>query len=151
MSVATEKLADDKANPQPTPPIGEAIVWYMEGDKNRPVAAQCNGIEGPGRIKVTIASWNGFPMHRAGCHYVTHSIHEKPNATTKNGGAWDYPRGKAPKDDYALHNAEMARREAALLKADEEAEKNRLLFEQKKKERESGLKRKPLPEPVEAF
>ncbi len=148
MSVAWDKLAEDKENPQPTPPVGEPVVWYMEGDVRKPVAAQCNGVEGPGRIKITIAAWNGFPMHRTGCHHITHSIHQKPNQTTKNCGAWDYPRGKAPKADFELHDQEIQRRTDALIKAEEDAIKNQKLFEQKKAEREAGIKRKPLPEPL---
>lgn len=116
---AWEKLASDKANPQPTPPIGEPIVWFIEGDRTKRVAGQVTGVEGPGRLKIVVHPVGNFQQHKTGCFHISNTIHERPNATTKNNGAWDYPRGKAPKEDFSLHNEEMARREAQLVKADE--------------------------------
>lgn len=144
---AWTRLAEEKENRQPTPPIGEPLVWYIEGDKNRPVAAQCNGIEGPGRIKVVVFPLNAFPQHKAGCYHISHRNHERPNITTKNGGAWDYPRGKAPKEDFQLFDSEIEKRENSLAASEVEAEKNRQLFEKKQAEREAGIKKR-LPDPL---
>jgi hypothetical protein len=142
---AWTKLEEEKSRRQPTPPISEPVTWYIEGDRNRPVAAQCNGIEGPGRISVVVFPKNAFPQHRTGCHHISHPIHEKPNSTTRNCGAWDYPRGKVPKDDYALHDKELAKREEGLLVSEEQAQKAQQEFQAKKAEREAALKKR-LPE-----
>lgn len=137
---AWEKLAAEKQNRQPTPPVGEPIVWFIEGDRNRPVAAQCNGIEGPGRIKVCLHQHNGFTQHRGACHHVSAEIHQRPNSTTKTNGSWDYVRGKVPKEDYALHDLEIQRREEALMKAESEAKLAAEQFQKRKAEREAMMK-----------
>ena len=146
--VAWARIEAMKANPQPTPPVGEPLIWYMANDKNRPVAAQCNGIEGPGRIKITIHNWQGMPMHRPACYYVGHPNHDKPNDASRNNGSWDYVRGKVPKADFEAQEIEIKRQEDGLMRAMEDAKKNAALFEQKKAERAAGLRRPMLPEPL---
>lgn len=146
------RIQEMKDNPQPTPPIGEPLVWYMAGDRKRAVAATCNGHEGPGRIKITIHNWQGMPMHRSACYYVDHPMHKKPNDTTRNNGSWDYPGNKIPKAHFEPHEQEIRRQEEAQIKADEDAKANALAFQKHKAEKEAGLrKRLPdiLPAPVE--
>ncbi len=140
---AWDNLQTEKANLLPTPPIGEPVVWYLEGDKNRPCAAQCNGIEGAGRIYATIHTKGGMVMHRGGCYHISHPIHEKPNFTTKNGGAWDYPDGVAPKKHYDFHRAEIVKREEAILRAKEQSEQATAAF--LKKQADKKKLTDPLP------
>lgn len=149
--VALARIEAMKENPQPTPPVGEPLVWYQANDRNRPVAAQCQGHEGPGRIKITIHSWQGMPMHRSACYYVDHPNHEKPNDATRNNGSWDYPGGKRPpKADMAIQEQEIERQLLGLMKAEEEAKKNAEMFAKKKAERLAGAKKAMIPEPLPA-
>lgn len=144
---AWANLNAEKERRLPTPPVGEALVWYIDCDKNRPVAAQCNAIEGPGRIWVVIHTKNGMPMHRGACLHVSHPTFEKSiSALQRTNGSWDYPRHKAPVEDYAVHDAEIAKREAALRKGDEEAKKNEELFIEKAAEKAAGTKKRKLPD-----
>lgn len=148
---AWKNLQDLQANRQPTPPVGEPIVWFQGADRKHPVAARCNGIEGPGRIKITILPWMGVaPMHRSACYHIDHPMHQKPNETTKNNGAWDYVRGRIPKDDYTVHDEEYAKREKALIEAEDQAQKDAELFARKRaeKEAEAPKKSKILESPV---
>lgn len=149
--VAWNELEEDQKNLQPTPPVGKPIVWYHNGDKNHPVAAQVTGIDGPGRIKAVVFPINAFPQHKAGVYHVSAKIHTKPNnPTTRNCGSWDYFRGdQVHESDYELHLEELSKREANLRAGEEAAQKNAELFAEKQAERASG-KKKRLPDPLPA-
>jgi hypothetical protein len=147
------ELQEQRKNLQPTPPIGEPLVWYIAGDVTRPCAAVCNAIEDhDGRLYVTIHTKGGMVMHRGACYHISHPIHQKRTQTTANNGAWDYPRGKAPKADYDRHLAEIERREAGLIAAEEQIKKSQEAFLQKAAERaaEKAGPKKRLPEPIAA-
>lgn len=146
--VAWTELEGDRQNLQPTPPVGEPIVWFMAGDTTHPVAAQVTEIESAGRIKLVVFPKNAFPQHKVGVYHVSAKIHQKPgNPTTKNCGAWDYVRGVAPEADYALHQAELDKREKNLLIGEQSAAKAAEMFEKKQAEKATG-KKKPLPDPL---
>lgn len=147
--VAWTEIEADKNRLQPTPPVGEKIVWYMAGVKENPVAAQVTEIESAGRIKLVVFPKNTFPQHKAGVYHVSAKIHDKPgNPTTRNCGAWDYVRGEAPDEDYSLHRAEIEKREQNLLVGERQAAESAQLFEKKQAEKASG-KKKPLPDPLD--
>jgi len=148
------RLAEERERLQPTPPISEPVIWYQHGDKRYPVPALCSAQEGPGRIKVTIFPHGAMLMHRAGCHHISHPVHDKPNETTRNCGAWDYARA-VPSEDFKLHEDDLSRRENALLEAEEKAKEAQKIHEQKVAEREkmiaeklAGKGSKKKPEPV---
>ena len=94
-------------NPLPTPPIGTPVVWYPHARvvKGAEVAALVTGIEGPGRLKITVFVPNGMPVPKQACHHVTDPVHEKRNnSISKTSGAWDYIEGtKTPKADFQFH------------------------------------------------
>ena len=128
------KLAEERQRLQPTPKVSDPIIYYTRGDKNFPVPAVCSAVEGPGRIKITLFPFQGMMQHRAGCHHVTHWVHDRPNETTKNNGSWDFNR-ELPADAYEVHEAELAKRENNLLDAEEKAKAAQAAFEKKAEER----------------
>jgi len=152
--VAWKEIQEDKANLQPTPPVGEKVVWYVGGDLKHPVPAQISGIEGPGRLKLVVFPINSFPQHRPGVYHVSAKIHQKPNPGTRNNGAWDYVRQSDIEDgDYDLHRSEIAKRETNLRAGEENAKANEDLFKKKQEERKTAplVKRRPpdiLPAPA---
>lgn len=149
--VAWTELEADKQNLQPTPPVGEDVVWYMGGNSAHPVPAKVTEIESAGRVKLVVFPKNAFPQHKPGVYHLSARIHQKPgNPTTRNCGAWDYVRGVVPKEDYAIHQAELAKREQNLLVGEQAAQKNAEAFKEKQAEKATG-KKKPLPEPLPAF
>lgn len=129
------KLAEERTRLQPTPKVGDGVIFYTRGDKNLPVPGQVSAVEGPGRIKITYFPFNGMMQHRAGCHHLTHWVHDHPNETTRNNGAWDFNRS-APADAFEVHEAELAKRENALLEAEEKAKAAAEAFAKKAAERE---------------
>lgn len=128
------KLAEERQRLQPTPKCNDPIIYYTRGDKNFPVPAICSSVEGPGRIKITLFPFQGMMQHRAGCHHVTHWVHDRPNETTRNNGSWDFNR-EAPVDAFEVHEAELAKRENALIDAEEKAKAAQAAFEKKAEER----------------
>ncbi len=135
------RLAEERTRLQPTPKISDPVIYYTRGDKNFPVPAVCSAVEGPGRIKITLFPFQGMMQHRAGCHHVTHWVHDRPNETTKNNGAWDFAR-EVPKDAFTVHEAELAKRENNLLEAEEKAKAAALAFQKKAEEREQIISEK---------
>lgn len=148
--VAWLELEEDRQNLQPTPPVGEDVVWYMSGNKAYPVPAKVTEIESAGRVKLVTFPKNAFPQHKPGVYHLSAKIHQKPgNPTTRNCGAWDYVRGVAPNEDYELHRAELEKREQNLLIGEQAAQKSAEMFA--KKQAEKGIvKKKPLPDPLPA-
>jgi hypothetical protein len=149
--VAWKNLEAEKAHRQPTPPIGKPVVWYIEGDKTRAVAAQVTGIESPGRVKLVAFPLNAFPQHKSGVYHVSAELHQKANnPTTKNCGSWDY----VDEEDcrvrhYDLHKAELEKRELGLMQAEEQAKANEALFIKRAQEKAAGIKKR-LPDPLPA-
>lgn len=151
--VAWQEIEEDKANLQPTPPVGEKAVWYVAGDRKHPVPAQVVGIEGPGRLKLVVFQANSFPQHKAGVYHVSAKIHQKGgNQTTRNCGSWDYVRTSDIQDeDYDLHRQEIAKRETNLKMGEETTRKNEDLFAKKAAERAAApTKKQRLPDPLPA-
>lgn len=143
---AWEELAEDRERLQPTPPVGEVVIWYIGGDKRHPVPARVSGVESAGRVKLTVFPWSAFPQHKPGVYHVSARIHDKPgNPTTRNCGSWDYVRGKVPKEDYATHEAELDKRQANLKKAEEEAAGAALKYAEQRAKTEEGKKKRPDP------
>jgi len=131
---AWNDLEADKKRPQPTPPVGYAVQWYRSGNTSDPVPALVSGIEGPGRLKLVAFPINTFMQHKSGVYHVSAKVHDqKGNPTTGRCGSWDY----YPEDNhYKLFEAEVARREENLLRAEEEARKASARFAEKLLERE---------------
>lgn len=147
---AWQDLETDMENPQPTPPVGESVVWYMAGDTRKPVPALVTGIEGSGRLKLVTFQVNSFPAHKTGVYHVSAKIHDKPgNFQTKNCGSWDYVRKPIPEEDYAAFNEEIEKRRANLAVGEESAKRQAQIFAEK----QGLLKTKkklsdPLPAPA---
>ncbi len=135
------KLAEERTRLQPTPRVNDPVTFYTRGDKNFPVPGICSAVEGPGRIKVTYFPFNGMMQHRAGCHHVTHWVHDSHNQMTTQNGAWDFNR-EPPKDAYEVHEAELAKRENSLLEAEEKAKSAQEAFQKKAEEREKIISEK---------
>lgn len=118
-------LEAERANLQPTPPIGTVVQWYKGGDKREVRAAQVTAIEGPGRVVVVINEPSAFPKTLKGVFHESHRIHERNNnQTTVRCGSWGYIPGTKPEDShYNVHREELEKRLNNLRKADEEAAK----------------------------
>lgn len=128
------QLAEQRQRLQPTPKVSDGVIYHAYGDKRNAAPAIVSEVEGPGRIKVTVFPFNGMLQHKGGCHHVTHWIHDKPNETTKMNGAWSFPR-EAPVDAYEVHEAELAKRENALIEAEQKAKDAAKAFAKKAEER----------------
>ena len=120
---AWAEVAEAKANPLPTAPVGKAVQWFREGDKRNIHAAQVTGIEDSGRVKLVIHSHGQMPSYVTGCYHANSPIHAiENNPTTKRNGSWDYLPGETvPREDYEYHLQEIAKREANLKRAEEQA------------------------------
>jgi len=110
--LAWENIEKDRANPQPTPPIGERVQWYKEGDTRDPRAAIVTGIEESGRLKLVTFAPNAFPEHKMGVYHVSNKVHAiHNNMTTKRCGSWDYlPGTRVPSAHYDLFNETIQKR-----------------------------------------
>ena len=110
--IAWENIEKDRANPQPTPPIGERVQWYKEGDTRDPRAAIVTGIEESGRVKLVTFAPNAFPEHKMGVYHVSNKVHAiHNNMTTKRCGSWDYlPGTRVPSAHYDLFNETIQKR-----------------------------------------
>ena len=145
---AWELLEEDKENRLPTPPIRTPVQWYLGGDRGQATAAMVTGVEGPGRLMLVIFQRNSIPMHRTGVYYVTHRmVTDKTNgtvgATLKEKGSWGLEEGfKIPESWYAVHDADIARREANLVEGERQAAAAAEIFEKKQAERKAGVSNK---------
>ncbi len=135
------KLAEERTRLQPTPKVSDTVIYYTRGDKNFPVPGIVSSIEGPGKIKITVYPFQGMLQHKSGCAHITHWVHDRPNDTTKNNGAWDFNR-EPPADAYEVHEAELTKRENQLLEAEEKAKAAAELFQKKAEEREQIISEK---------
>lgn len=125
MSAALAEIEKEKRRPQPTPPVGMPIVWYLNGDRRLPRAAVVTDIEGPGRIAVAITPKNSQTLHRTGVHYTHHPDCEDEDDQPKNtpqvarNGTWDYVPGyfsTIPREHFQPHLDLIEKREVSLLK-----------------------------------
>jgi hypothetical protein len=109
-------LDEQMTRPLPTPVVGTNVQWFARGavSPETAQAALVVGVEGPGRLKLTVFPPNGMPVHKQGVLHVSHSQHEtRGNAATVHNGAWDYlPNWKLNKSspDYNLHLDHLNRR-----------------------------------------
>ena len=133
---AWAEIAEAKANPLPTPPIGATVQWCFQGDQRNIRAAIVTGIEDPGRLKLGIFSQGQMVQYKTGVYYITHANHKQSNhPTTKANGSWQYLPGQSiPKSHYEFHDTEMAKREANLVRAEEQALAQQEAFEAQQEE-----------------
>jgi len=135
------KLAEERQRLQPTPKVGDPIIYHPESDKRREVPAVVSKVEGPGKIQITVFPFQGMMQHRSGCHHITHWIHDNPTAFTRQNGAWSFAR-EAPADAYQLHEAELAKRENSLIEAEERAKEAAKVHAKKAEERAQLIEEK---------
>jgi hypothetical protein len=117
MTKLLKELEDEDQRRMPTPPLGESVTWYENGDKHAPRAAIVTAIEGPGKVALTVFKLRSHPSYVQGVFHVSHPIHnEKGNPTTQRCGYFTYPgetedKGKkAPGFHYDFHQRDIARR-----------------------------------------
>jgi hypothetical protein len=109
-----DEIEEEKKKPQPTPPIGLAIVFHGGGDKSKPVPARVFRYEDePGRIAVTVETPTGLQF-KGGVYYHGSRHNNGSNRTIYNNGTWDYIEGEtAPKWHFKQHTEYIERRQKA--------------------------------------
>ena len=123
---AIAEVEAEMKEPIPTPPVGTALVWYrqarQDGGQN---AAICTGIDGPGKIKLSVFPPNGMKENKQGVLNCKDPIHEKlTNRVSKENGAWDYPDGTGPsKGHYKVHIDRLQHKKDGFLTQLEDAKK----------------------------
>ena len=108
----------------PTPPVGFLVGWLDRGKEDACYAAVVTKIEGPGRIELHIfpprTQFTVLAHYRNGVYFQAHPMHtDNPhNINLVRNGCWKYlPDVRIPDSHYALHRAEIERRDAARQKA----------------------------------
>lgn len=135
------KLAEERQRLQPTPKVSDTVIYHAYGDKRNSAPAIVSEVEGPGRVKLTIFPYQGMLQHKAGCHHISHWIHDKPNENTKMNGAWSFAR-EAPADAFEVHEAELTKRENALIEAEQRAKEAAKVHAKKAEERAQLIEEK---------
>lgn len=112
-----QSIKKQKDNPLPTPPIGASINWFEQNKEGLCYAAIVTGIQGPGKLEITVFKPRHFPIHKQGVLHRSHPAHEgRSNPATIASGSWDYlPLEKAHKAHFQLHLEHLEKREDAIL------------------------------------
>ncbi len=109
---AWKKIEEDQTHMLPTPPIGETVQWFKNGNRDQVQAATVVGIEEAGRLVLNVSAPSAFVVTIKGCFHVDWPTHKvRNNQTTHRCGSWDYLPGRnVPKAAYELHQKEIQRR-----------------------------------------
>lgn len=119
------EIEKEKKRPIPTPPVGFPIVWYLNGERDKPSAATVTDVEGPGRVAVAIQPKNSVSRHKTGVLYTHHGESENDDGTAKStphtarNGTWDYIPGfpkTIPAEHFEAHKKLLEYRETSALK-----------------------------------
>lgn len=113
--------------PEPTPPVGTAIVFYKHAVVNpgKELAAVVTQVLGPGKVTLSYFPPNAFPCHSTGARHVSYlKVKERSVEALKNQGVWDYPAGTVvPKSHNDLSLATLNAKRDSLFASLENATK----------------------------